>query len=240
MNKLYFGLGMLIGGAAGSIGTYFLVKDRFEAMADAEIEEYAEHAEKRIEAIKDRYDDKVVGDLDEEEDEEEPDPDPEENLIRNNEGVKKYHHYNGKDLPEYASQRVFTKPQDKKESEEIKKQIEENKMVKSVPEVEEINEKQFLDLEGEKQTIDVLFRYGEGKGKEEEIWGYQTDNECTCKERFGKNLIDLIGIDGEDMLDWVEADEGIAVRYFNNKALGVAFEIVVHCDADTYYENESI
>ena len=167
------------------------------------------------------------------------DDDPDERSIRNNEGVKKYHHYDGAELPEYASKRVFKAQQSDKERAEIKQEIEETKMVKSVPEVREIKEDDFLNIDSsmiEKQTIDVLFRYGEGAGKEEEIWGYQTDNECSCKERFGKGLIDLIGIDSEDMLDWVEPDEGIAVRYFLNNAEGIAFEIVVHCDPDTYYE----
>ena len=75
--------------------------------------------------------------------------------------------------------------------------------------------------------------------KKTTIWGYQTDNQTTAEARFGKKLIDLIGIDGEDLLDWVEADEGTAVKYFSNMDLNTLFEIVVHCDPETYYENEA-
>ena len=224
MNKaLYLAIGSVLGAAAGSITTYFVVKGRFEAERDEAIEEYAEHAESRIEAIKERYEDNVVGNLDSEE-EEIDDPDQDEK-INNNEGVKKYHHYDGQELPEYASKRIFKKTT--KEEEMAKKEVNY---------IQELKEIDYLDSDMEKQTIDVLFHY-EGDVVEE-LWGYQTDNQTTCQAKFGKGLIDLIGIDGEDMLDWVEPDEGTAVRYFRNSELGIDFEIVIHCDPDTYYNKE--
>lgn len=228
MNKaLYLAIGSVLGAAAGSITTYFVVKGRFEAERDEAIEEYAEHAESRIEAIKERYEDNVVGDLDSEEEKIDPDQDEDadERKINNNEGVKKYHHYDGQELPEYASKRVFTKST--KEEEMAKKEVNY---------IQELKEIDYLDSDMEKQTIDVLFRY-EGDAVEE-LWGYQTDNQTTCQAKFGKGLIDLIGIDGEDMLDWVEPDEGTAVRYFRNSELGIDFEIVIHCDPETYYNKE--
>lgn len=228
MNKsLYFVIGTILGAAGGSIGTYFLVKGRFKAESDKAIEEYAEHAESRIEAIRERYEDTLTEDMDEEESEpENNDEDADERKINNNEGVKKYHHYDGQELPEYAAKRVFKKVVTKEE--EMAK--------KENSEIVELSEQEYLDFAGEKQTIDALFRY-EGD-KVEELWGYQTDNQTTCQARFGKGFIDLVGIDGEDMLDWFEPDEGVAVRYFLNKEMATAFEVVVHCDPDTYYNRE--
>lgn len=218
MNKaVYFVLGTVLGAAGGSAATYFITKARLEELAADEIDEYAQHCEDRIERIREEYQDKLVGDL------EPPATTPEEE-IDSNEGVKKYHH-NVEDLPEYASKRVFKKTTK-----------EEEMATKKIKNIKEITEEEFLDSDREKQTIDVLFRSDDTV---DEIWGYQTDNQTTAEARFGKKLIDLIGIDGEDLLDWVEADEGTAVKYFSNMDLNTLFEIVVHCDPETYYEKEN-
>ena len=226
MNKsLYLGLGALIGAAGGSAVTYFLTKSVFENRAAEVIEDYAEHCEERIERIKEEYQDKLVGDLDrhcQDKEEAKSEDDPEETAIRNNEGVKKYHHHEGDKLPEYGSKRIFRKTT--KEEEMAKKEVN----------AKEIAEGVYLGSDKEKQTIDVLFRL-EGD-KVEEIWGYKTDNETTCQARFGKSLIDIIGVDNDDILDWFEPDDGVAVKYFRNYDMDMDFEIVAHCDPETYYE----
>ena len=230
MNKsLCFVLGTLFGAGAGSAATYILTKRIVEDRAAEEIEDYADHRNKREYALKEEISDlkRQLGVINEKELQPhvaEP-TDDEDSRINSNEGVKKYHHYEGSDLPEYASKRIFKKTT--KEEEMAKKEVKH---------VSEITEAQFMDSDYEKQTIDVLFHYNDGKGKIDEIWGYQTDNETTCQDRFGKGLIDLIGIDGEDMLDWVEVDEGTAVKYFFNDDMKTGFEVVIHCDPETYYE----
>ena len=225
MNKsLYLAVGALLGAGAGSAATYFFTKRRYEDLAADAIEEYADHCEARIERIKEIYEDKLVGDVDSEEPEPEQatEEEDEDKTIRNNEGVKKYHHYEGSELPEYASKRIFKKTT--KEEEMAKK---------TTNKVHDITEKEFIESDNEKQTIDVLFRME--NDAVEEIWGYQTDNQTTVQARFGKGLIDLIGIDGEDMLDWFEPDEDVTARYFHNDEMNTDFEIVLHCDHDTYY-----
>lgn len=227
---IIFALGALIGAAGGSIGTYFLVKGRFEAERDEAIEEYAEHAEKRlerqIEALKGHSEEDV---------EEKPDhgrykmesevEDPDERKINNNEGVKKYHHYDGDQLPEYASKRVFKKYEEKPK-------VKESKLVNeiSAEEFEQENE------DYTKQTLDILLRLDDSY---EAIWGYQTDNQTTCKAKFGKDLEEMFGTEIiEQLLDATPADEGIGILYFRNDELMTDFELVLHSDEETYYANE--
>lgn len=223
---IIFALGALIGAAGGSIGTYFLVKGRFEAERDEAIEEYAEHAEKRLEAFRERFD--GISEAEREENDPEPeetDEDPDERKINNNEGVKKYHHYDGDQLPEYASKRVFKKYEEKP----VKK---ESKLVNeiSAEEFEKENE------DYTKQTLDILLRLDDSY---EALWGYQTDNQTTCKAKFGKDLEEMFGTEIiEQLLDVTPADEGIGILYFRNDELMTDFELVLHSDEETYYANE--
>lgn len=228
MNKLlYLAVGAILGAAGGSAATYYLSKAKMEDRAADELEDYATHRDEREEALRAEIEDlknklgvvKSVRPTNQSDDE--------DSEVKNNAGVKKYHHYDSEEVPEYASKRIFKKVTTKEE--EMAK--------KEVSHVSEISESLYLDSDREKQTIDVLFRYIDDAV--EEIWGYQTDNQTTVQARFGKKLIDLIGIDGEDMLDWIEPDEGTAVKYFRNSDMGIDFEIVVHCDPETYYNKES-
>lgn len=229
-NKLYFVFGAIVGAAGGSIGTYFLVKDRFEAEKIEAIEEYAEHAEMRLERQIEALKDESVGDLDKKLGEKLVNgvEDPEEAEIRNNEGVKKYHHYDGAELPEYASKRVFGV--DKKQpmtSNYVEKK--ESKLVN------EITEQEFETPSEEytKQTIDILYRSDDTT---ESYWGYETDNQITVQAKFGKTIEELFGSNIVDqLLDATPADEGIGILYFRNNELMTDFEVILHSDLETYF-----
>lgn len=223
---IIFAIGALIGAAGGSVGTYFLVKGRFEAERDEAIEEYAEHAEKRLEALRERFEGISEAEREENDPEvmDETDEDPDERKINNNEGVKKYHHYDGDQLPEYASKRVFKKYEEKP----VKK---ESKLVNeiSAEEFEQENE------DYTKQTLDILLRLDDSY---EALWGYQTDNQTTCKAKFGKDLEEMFGTEIiEQLLDATPVDGDIGVLYFRNDELMTDFELVLHCDEETYYAN---
>lgn len=221
---IIFALGALIGAAGGSVGTYFLVKGRFEAERDEAIEEYAEHAEKRLEALRERFEGISEAEREENDPEvmDETDEDPDERKINNNEGVKKYHYYDGDQLPEYASKRVFKKYEEKPAKKESKL-------------VNEISAEEF-EKENEdytKQTLDILLRLDDSY---EALWGYQTDNQTTCKAKFGKDLEEMFGTEIiEQLLDATPADEGIGILYFRNDELMTDFELVLHSDEETYY-----
>ena len=88
-----------------------------------------------------------------------------------------------------------------------------------------------------KQTIDILLRLDDSY---EAYWGYQTDNQMTCKAKFGKDLEELFGSDIiEQLLNATPADEGVGILYFRNDELMTDFELVLHSDEETYYENSN-
>ena len=221
MNKniLYFGLGALLGGAAGSVATYFIVKEKIEAEASDEIEAYAEHCEQRIEKIKKKMVNKVFG-APKEEKEEKPSTDDEK--IENNKGVKKYHHYDGM-VSKYGENHIFDKPQSDEEREEIKKQIKDSKLINDIDEDEFMNDENGY----EKQTIDVFLgddKYMCG------VWGYQTDNEDDVDRKWGKELPELIGAAHtyDELLSYCDDDTGVGVVLVRNDEMKIDFDVVIH------------
>ena len=214
MNKsIIFCLGLLTGLGIGGAGTYFLVKKTVVDAAQDEIEEYAEHAERRIEAIRQSYMERLDG-L-EDRDKEEENTNPEE---QNNEGVKKYHNYPS-EASEYGANRIFVKER-KPMTEETKQKIEEMKNAK--PGISEITDEEFVNDENfDKQTIDFFFP------EEKAYWGYGTDNQTTVLSKFGSEIGDLIGESWRWLVDYTDED-GIGVSYFRNENLGIDFEVIIH------------
>ena len=220
MNKtLVFVLGLLTGAAAGSLATYVLVRDKVQQEAADEIEEYAEHCEQRIALLK-----KCIEEAEElekgpkEEEEEETQIDEE---VKNNEGVKKYHHYNG---PMSSSgERVFKDEKKEKEvtREEVAKKFEHDDAILGVSEA---TEEDFLkDDEYRKETIDYFF----DGDKEEAYWAYNTDNQTVVEAKFGKPLKDLIGHAHAWLVDLTD-ETGVGAAYFKNDNLMTVFEVIVH------------
>lgn len=227
MNKsVVFCLGLVSGVICGGVGTYYALKTTVVNSAKEEIENYAEHAEKRIEAIRQSYAER----LNPTKKKEEPKTEPEEEdaRINNNEGVKKYHHYDGETLPEYASKRVFAKREEKKVTpEEESKMLEEQdkKMKAEYPHISEVTEDEFLNAEDdyETATIDYFF---DGHS-ERAFWGYDTDNQITVEAKYQKPLKELIGNAARWLIDYTD-DTGVGAAYFQNDELKIIFEIIVH------------
>ena len=217
-NKIiYFLSGLLIGGGAGSVGTYFLVKEKFAADNEADMENYAEHCEERIARYKEENENlkKKLGVI--------SDPkikvaeDPEEAKIARNEGVKKYHHDNGI-ASKYGDNHIFEKEAEKPEEKK------DNKLIN------DIDEDEFMNQENgyEKQTIDVFLgddKYMCG------VWGYGTDNEDDADRKWGKPLEELIGTSHtyEELLTYSEkAEDGIGLAFVRNDEMKIEFELVIH------------
>ena len=216
-NILYFALGLMTGASAGATATYFVVKNKFAAEAEEEIEAYADHCEERIARI--RADHKTIET--EQESEIPRSNDPEEEKIARNEGVKKYHHDNGL-ASKYGENHVFEKITDKPEKEKDSKLI------------NDIDEDEFMNQENgyEKQTIDVFLgddKYMCG------VWGYGTDNEDDVDRKWGKPLEDLIGRSHtyEELLTYCSKHEdGIGLTFIRNDELMIDFELVIHDDRE--------
>ena len=218
-NVLYFALGAITGAAGGATATYFLIKEKFAAEAEDEIEAYASHCEERIARI--RADHKTIEKS--EEVEEKHSNDPEEEKIAHNEGVKKYHHDNGL-ASKYGEHNIFENEQSKKEREEIKKQIKDSKLVNDIDEDDYMNQENGYD----KQTIDVFL------GDDEYmcgVWGYGTDNEDDVDRKWGKPLEELIGTSHtyEELLSYVDrSEDGIGSAYVRNDEMKIDFELIIH------------
>ena len=217
MNKkiLYFAIGTLLGAAGGSTATYFIVKEKFAAEAEEEIEAYANHCEERLARI--REDHKLV-----KSEKTETILDPEEEKIAHNEGVKKYHHNDGI-ASKYGDDRVF----DKKPmiSNYVEKEEKEDSKL-----IDEIDEDEVMNQENgyEKQTIDVFL--GDDKDMFG-VWGYQTDNEDDVDRKWGKPLEDLIGRShtyDELLASTEKADDGIGLMFIRNEEMKIDFELVIH------------
>lgn len=218
---LYFALGLLTGAAAGGTATYFLTKDKIQADAEEDMENYADHCDARIEKYKEE-----IKDLKEKlglikDPTVKPASDPEEEKIAHNEGVKKYHHDNGLSS-KYGDNHVFEKIADKPEEEKDSKLI------------NDIDEDEFMNQENgyEKQTIDVFLgddKYMCG------VWGYGTDNEDDADRKWGKELPQLIGESHtyEELLTYCEnSEDGIGVAYVRNDEMMIDFELVIHDDRE--------
>lgn len=223
MNKsVVFVLGVVTGAVAGGVGTYYALKSTVVNAAKEEIENYAAHAEKRIEAIRQSYLERLDLPQDEEDEETSESDEEEDSRINNNEGVKKYHHYDGKELPEYASKRVFTNREEKPVT-TLEKEVKDVKGVEDDPFIEEIDESTYLENdEYEKETID--FVYPEENG----YWGYETDNEMTVKQKYGKGMFELIGNASRWLMDYFDEENGIGEAYFRNKHLMTDFYVIIH------------
>ena len=227
MNKsvLYFTLGLITGAAAGGTATYFITKDKIQADAEEDMENYADHCDSRIEKYREEIEDlKAKLGLIE-------DPvvksaeDPEQAKISRNEGVKKYHHDNGL-ASKYGEHNIFTGNAER--SEKARKEIEDNKLIN------DIDEDEFMNQENgyEKQTIDVFLgddKYMCG------VWGYGTDNDDDVDRKWGKPLEDLIGRSHtyDELLTYCEkSEDGIGLAFVRNDEMKIEFELVIHDDRE--------
>lgn len=215
---LTFVLGLLTGVAAGSTATYFLVKRIIEDRAAEEIEMYAEHCEERIRRLTNKFED----DEEEEAMDDKPEESDEDPEIKNNEGVKKYHHYSGP-LSSDGDRSVFKDEKKEKEvttDEVIKKWAEED----AENQIFEASEEDFLkDDDYNKETLDYFF-YGDSEAT---YWGYNTDNQETIGEKYGRTLSELIGNSSKWLIDYTDED-GTGAVYFRNDKFKTIFEIIIH------------
>lgn len=212
-NSIIFALGALTGAAAGSVATYFVLKDKFEQEAAEEIEAYAQHAEERLQNyISSHYEDDDV--MNDPEEGSEPVkstnvPVKDEDAISQNPGVKKYHHYQSGFIPEEDEK--VTKGQ-----EDILKRPQ----LEDVPGIEELDEDEFDNLDDDRYTR-VYLQYDANEDK------LFTNDGDIAEEAYAKMRHELIGNAWRWATDYV--DKG-GMFYIQNDNLNIAFAVEVAFD----------
>jgi hypothetical protein len=226
-----FFLGLATGLAAGGVGMYFYTKKKCDQTIEEEIEAYAEYAEAKMEHMK-----KLISEDNVPESEEERAEDEE---MKNNEGVKKYHHQD-EGIASLAGRQPFGK-----------KETKEKEMAgtwdQPTDDIIEINDAEFVktfvnDKTGpyDKVTLDLLW-YGTEENLSEWdnnlYWGYGTDNEClamTKPEYKNLNISDILGQVYRWCSDYLLDEngewnaDGVGSFYVRNHNLKQDIECVVH------------
>lgn len=212
----YFAIGLSVGMAIGGLAAYLYAKNKYENVIEDEIEAYAEYAETKIEHMKQLVAD---GNIDDEE-------------VRSNEGVKKYHN-----MEEGISTLMERKPfgnEETKEEEKGKMMLEEISGIEEITAEDFINT--FVDPENgpyDQVTLDLIWT---GVEEDDEwdnhlFWGYGTDNECLAMmkpEYKTLSITDILGNTWRWCNDYLDEDEGLGSFYVRNHNLGQDIECVVH------------
>ena len=214
-------VGFVGGFVIGAVGTYFIIKKKESERAEREIEEYAEYAEAKIEHMKQLISEGAI---------EEPERETEE--VKNNEGVKKYHHQD-----EGLSTLMERKPFGKKETEEKEMA---GTWDQPTDDIVEITDEEFVKTYAdpkngpyEKVTLDLIWTGVEEDDEWDETlyWGYGTDNEILFykkPEYKGCHIADVIGQVYRWCNDYIPEDEQVGSFYVRNHNLAQDIECVVH------------
>jgi len=236
MNKgVIFAIGAFVGAAAGSVATYFVVRDKFEQEAADIIDEYAERCQDRIEKVMNAYDQKMNSSDDEKEEEASDEDVPHiENELDKYEGVKKYHHYSGGfDAMSTTSSKVF----DKKKGNDMtegQKDLEKYPKIDDMPNyIEEIDEDEFLNThyapdgktEFDKVTLDYDYN------TDRLLYAANSDSPILAEEKYGCLRSEIIGNIWKFAPDFIDDEEnGTGAAYVRNNNINIDFEMIVHYD----------
>ena len=215
MNKgIAFLLGTLVGAAAGAGITAYFLKDKYEQEACDIIDEYHDRCEERILKIMEAYGVEEVEEEESEEAEEKP-VDPRDDY-GNNEGIKKYHHYNAP-LSE------------NKEDDVTKGQEDVLKYPKydDCPEwIEEITEDDFMVEEKQHDDIYMVFDFNTDRL----LMNPDTENEIDAEEQLHMSRSEIIGNFWKFATDYLSDDDGTGAFYVRNNRLMKDIEVIVRYD----------
>lgn len=229
MNKgIIFAAGAFVGAAAGSIITFFAVKNHFEDKAAEAIMDYSEYADNKIQ--------EALDSLHDEEEDEEPIHRVQDNRAWSEEDeapIKKYHHY----VPEkqtLISNGIFAKEKDEvKKVTEGEKALQENPARFDDPEIVEISEDKYQEIMSKPpiegwSADDLTYLYPQ----DELYWGYGTDNEELAEKHYGVGRETIIGQIWRWATDYTDNESGVGYAYIDNSKLKKVFNIEVIVDLD--------
>lgn len=234
-----FYIGLFIGAAVGSVGTYFATRKMFALKASDAIESYAQFAEERIAKLEEKY---KTGEKEEEAEKSEADDDdsePEQHeRVTEDVVIKKYH--------QYAPQFDFDKrneSMDKNVLNEVKENISNavnehtkkalERKYNDVPDyIVEVDSDEFLESSIEEHdsyervSLDFLFP------QNELYWGYDTDCQEEAETHYNEEREDLIGQCWRWATDYTDNQTGTGSAYIRNDKLKVYFEVQFHVDME--------
>lgn len=216
-NGAVFAIGALVGAAAGSVATYFIVKEKFEQKAADEIEAYAEHAEERLQNyISSHFSDAEIDPDDSEESNRggADVPVDDEDAIERNPGVKKYHHYQSGFIPEKEE-----------EVTEGQKDILEHPELDDVFGVDEITSEEF-DLLDDDEYTRVYLSYNANTDE------LKTNEDEIAEEAYSKTRSELIGNCWRWATDYFDESSGEGDFWIKNDNLKIAFQVGIIFDPD--------
>ena len=225
MNKgIIFGLGALVGAAAGVAGMYFYNKRQEDAYLE-EINDLIKENEDLNRYISEVNDPDIENE-DDEEDEPEPAEGPRDDLDEMD-GVKKYHHYKAESG--MGVQALFEKKgEDVTEGQKARKENPKLLDYDYIFGVDEITDEEFLEF----QEKDYDPEYLVYDGNEDILyWGKGTDNETMAEAKFNLKRDALIGPAWKWFTDYI-TNEGIGAFYVKNDNLKRVFEVVIEYDPE--------
>lgn len=239
-NRVIFGLGVGLGAIVGSVTTYFALKQRFEDAVDEEIDNYAKLCTERIDDLISYYEGGASAEKELKEDDTSKEPEE----FRNNEGVKKYHHYGDSSFGSDNVQSIFSKDnvkevagavrfktdEERSESEEEKvtegqKDILKRPQLDDVPGVEEITSEEWDVLDDDEYTR-VYLQYDINEDK------LYTNDGDIAEEAYAKMRHELIGNCWRWATDYWNEETGEGDFWIKNDNLKIAFQVGLDWDPD--------
>lgn len=242
MNKgVIFAVGAAIGAAAGSIATYFIVKNHFDEVAADAIERYAEYAENKIQEALDRLHDDSVDDDEDEEDDSAPRTKDNRAWSEEDEApIKKYHHY----VPEQqilSANSIFVKNKGKggeKGMTEGEKALLENPHRFDDPNIIELDEDHYQELVRNPEEVDedlLVYLYPQ----DELWWNYDDhDHRELAEVHYNLGREKIVGQTWRWATDYTGNDSGIGYCYLNNLYLDKILNVEVIVDLDLEEDEE--
>lgn len=213
---IIFAAGAAVGAIAGSVTTYFLVREKF-----------ANQATEVINNMEDYYHDKIqelLEDEDEELDGDDEDEDPQVDILEDEEpeAIKKYHHYKPATYTDTYNTGVFS--EEKKVTAEAEKKFD-AEINQRNPGVFEITEEQFEASDYQSQDLDYFFI------DEDDHPGFlrMKDSKETAEDHYHRRREELISEVWTWAPDYVDQDIEYTGDFFiQNDPLETVFRVTVH------------
>lgn len=235
MNKgIIFGLGVLVGVAAGGFAGYMISSRKLDKEFLEEIEELEDTVEKYRQKVYSHNIEQASSEESEDEDDTVDNKKPfiinNDSKITENDGVKKYHHYVEESMASAA--KLFEKGDNKVT--EGEKAIKENPEFdpNGDPNVTELTEDKYSDQVGEQKGVEEALTYL--YPQDELYWGYGTDTQELAEKHFKLGREKIIGQTWRWATDYTGGETGVGYIYLHNAYIKkyISVEVIVDLELE--------